>query len=131
MATDRLTISQRMRITVPRCLAHFNVVPADRPEPWAGNDIAVWRIACKCGETHGRFLGYPLSRYNTAYSGSEFVGPLAFQCGKCSANLVAHAAPGATVPDTAAVADRAIRRAAGPGAELRAGVPRFVAYIRG
>jgi hypothetical protein len=83
MAMDRDTISQRMRTTIPRCIAQFVTAPAERPEPWKGNDIAVWRLACKCGGQYGSFLGYPLSRYNTQYSGSAFVGPLGFECAKC------------------------------------------------
>src|SRR5262249_6503437 len=46
-------------------------------------------------------------------------------------NLVARARPGAAVPHAAAVARRATCRPAGPGAELRAGVPRFVDHLRG
>jgi hypothetical protein len=84
MTMDRETIAQRMRTKVPRCLAPFLVTRADRPEPWVGDDIAVWRIACNCGGSYGSFLGYPLSQYNTKYSGSNFVGPLAFQCRKCN-----------------------------------------------
>ena len=48
-----------------------------------------------------------------------------------SANLVAHAHPGATAPHAAAVADRATRCAAGSGAKLRTGVPRFADHVRG
>jgi hypothetical protein len=81
---DRETILQRMLTTVPRCIAPFVSTPADRPEPWQGDDIAVWRIACECGWPYGSFLGYPLSHYNSKYSGSDFVGPLAFECGKCN-----------------------------------------------
>ena len=58
-------------------------MPAERPEPWKADDIAVWRIACKCGGQHGLFLGYPLSRYDPGYAGSEFVGPLGFECADC------------------------------------------------
>jgi hypothetical protein len=81
---DRDTISRQMRTTVPRCIAPFISTPADRPEPWESDDIATWRLACKCGGQYGSFLGYPLSHYNTKYSGSAFVGPLAFACGKCN-----------------------------------------------
>src|ERR1051325_3969349 len=83
MALDRRTITQRMRTTVPRCLGQFTVTPAQRPEPWDADDIAVWRIACTCGCRHGSFLGYPLSRYNAKYYGDDFVGQLGFECGKC------------------------------------------------
>jgi hypothetical protein len=80
---DRDAITQRMRSTVPRCISKFIVETAERPEPWDGTDIAVYRIACPCGYGYGAFLGYPLSRYNTGYSGREFVGPLGFECSKC------------------------------------------------
>jgi len=83
MALDRDAIAERMRTTVPRCIAHFIAMPANRPEPWTGTEIAVWRIACSCGCRHGSFLGYQLSDYNTTYSGSPFVGPLGFECAKC------------------------------------------------
>jgi hypothetical protein len=83
MPMDRDTISQRMRSTIPRCIAQFAATPAERPEPWDGDDIAVWRIACNCGGQYGSFFGYPLSRYNTKYFGNVFVGPLAFECAKC------------------------------------------------
>ena len=83
MQPDRTTIARRMRTTIPRCIAGFVVKPAKRPEPWEGEDIAVWRIACPCGSEHVSFLGYPLSKYNKKYSGSAFVGPLAVECAKC------------------------------------------------
>jgi hypothetical protein len=83
MATDRDAIAVRMRTAIPGCIANFIVKPAGRPEPWDGDDIAVWKIACSCGCKQGSFLGYPLSRYNTDYSGSDFVGPLGFECAKC------------------------------------------------
>jgi hypothetical protein len=83
MAMNREAISQQMRTTIPRCIGQFVCAPAERPEPWKADDIAVWRIACKCGGRFGSFLGYPLSRYNTDYSGSEFVGPLGYECAKC------------------------------------------------
>jgi hypothetical protein len=83
MALDRDEISRRMRTTVPRCIRSFVATPAERPEPWKGTDIAVWQLACTCGWQHGKFLGYPLSRYNTKYAGSAFVGPIAFECARC------------------------------------------------
>jgi hypothetical protein len=83
MTVDRNTIAERMRTTVPRCVAPFICAPAERPEPWEDDDIAVWRISCKCGGKYGSFLGYPLSRYNREYADSAFVGPLGFECAKC------------------------------------------------
>ena len=83
MGLDRDAIAQKMRTTVPRCIEHLVAEPAERPEPWDGPDISVWRIACACGCRHGSFLGYPLRRYNSKYLGSAFVGPLGFECGNC------------------------------------------------
>lgn len=83
MAIDRATIANRMRTTVPRCIASFVCTSAARPEPRQNDDIAVWRISCKCGGQHGAFLGYPLRDFNTTYAGTEFIGPLGFACAKC------------------------------------------------
>ena len=83
MEVDREMILRRMRTTIPRCIAHFVSTPAEQPELSKGDGIAVWRIACKCGGQFGSFLGYPLSRYSTDYAGSDYVGPLGFECGQC------------------------------------------------
>jgi hypothetical protein len=83
MSLDRNGIATLMLTTVPRCLAGFRTTTAESPEPWKGNHVAVWRLACPCGGERGALLGYPLSRYNPKYSGTAFVGPLALDCEKC------------------------------------------------
>jgi hypothetical protein len=81
---DYEAVRQRMLTTPPRCLADFVTESTDRPEPWEGEDVVTWRLACRCGCVDGAFLGYPLSRYNTDYHGPKFVGPLSFQCSNCA-----------------------------------------------
>lgn len=72
-----------MCATPPRCLGQFLCTPAERPEPWNADDIAVWKIACPCGSQHGSFLGYPLKRFDPNSPGADFVSPLGFECVKC------------------------------------------------
>jgi hypothetical protein len=41
-------------------------------------------LACSCGATTGKLLGYPLKEFNPEYAGPPlFVSPLAFQCAAC------------------------------------------------
>ena len=79
MAMEVDEIVEQMLSTPPRCIGDFKAEPAARPEEWDG-DVAAWQIACACGSRRGQFVGYPLNRYNTSYTGAAFVGPLAFEC---------------------------------------------------
>lgn len=84
MTVDREGIALRMRSRPPRCLAALDAAPTAPPESWDFCDLTTWALSCRCGERMGGLLGHPLKRYNAAYSGAAFVGPLAFECSKCA-----------------------------------------------
>ncbi len=82
---DEEQLVKRLQTAVPSCLRQFKTTPADLPEPFDDNPCSVWLIACTCGGEQGRFLGYPLSSYNTEYKGPQcFLSPLAFDCIACN-----------------------------------------------
>src|SRR5205823_3801965 len=75
---------KRLRTTAPSCLRNFNATPSELPEPFDNNPCSVWQLACCCGNSRGRFLGYSLKDYNAEYNGPEsFISPLAFECSAC------------------------------------------------
>jgi hypothetical protein len=81
---DETQLVSWLRSTVPSCLSNAKVTPAQLPEPFDNNPCSIWQIACRCGDTNGRFLGYSLRNYNTDYDGPEcFLSPLAFECSAC------------------------------------------------
>jgi hypothetical protein len=61
----------------PRCISGF-VTEAVRDQA-----PTTFRLTCRCGCQKGNLLGYPLSSFKPEFTGSEFVGPLAFRCTKC------------------------------------------------
>jgi hypothetical protein len=83
---DEALVVERLRTIAPLCLRGFNATPAQLPEPFDDNPCSVWQVACHCGNTQGRFLGYPLRDYIPEYDGPEcFLSPLAFECASCRA----------------------------------------------
>jgi hypothetical protein len=85
-AMDEEQLVERLRTTVPSCLSSFKVTPTQLPEQFDDNPCSIWQIACRCGSSEGRFLGYPLKDYNTEYNGPVcFLSPLAFECAACKA----------------------------------------------
>jgi len=74
-----------LRNTPPSCLKGFKVKRSRFTdyEEEAYTECSVWQIACRCGGTDGRFLGYLLRDYNKEYDGSDFISPLKFECSKC------------------------------------------------
>ena len=64
----------------PTCLRRFTLHPHGKKRPV---DETKFDLKCQCGCQQGRILGYPLANYNSDYSGSLFVSPLAFVCIKC------------------------------------------------
>jgi hypothetical protein len=74
-------ILERVRTVPPSCLGGFTCNPAHAAE-W--DNFARWSIACKCGNTHGAVLGYPLDELTGDDSlRGQFAGPLAFRCAAC------------------------------------------------
>lgn len=61
----------------PRCIREFIARPL-RTMP-----ATTFLLACSCNSEIGAVLGHPLSQFNPEYTGSEFVGPLAFRCSNC------------------------------------------------
>jgi hypothetical protein len=83
---DEEQLVELLQTTAPSCLRDFIVTPTQLPEPFDDNLCSVWQVACRCGGTQGRFLGYPLKDYNTDYDGPMcFLGPLGFECHRCYA----------------------------------------------
>jgi hypothetical protein len=83
---DEEQLVERLRTSAPSCLQGFKATPSQLPEPFDENPYSVWRIACHCGGTNGRFLGYPLKDFNPEDDGPEcFLSPLAFECASCNA----------------------------------------------
>jgi hypothetical protein len=83
---DEEQLAELLRMTTPSCLKEFRTTPAQLPQPFDDNLCSVWQIACRCGDTRGRFLGYRLQDYNPDYNGAEcFLSPLAFECATCKA----------------------------------------------
>lgn len=70
----------------PSCLRGFRITPVVRVHEfthWAG-----WALACSCGATKGKLLGYSLKDLNPQYNGPQlFVSPLAFLCSSCDKTI--------------------------------------------
>lgn len=77
-------IGRLLKKTPPSCLKGFDVKPARLSQPVDEYLRSAWKIACRCGETRGRFLGYLLSDNNAEYDGPDFISPLSFKCSKCN-----------------------------------------------
>src|SRR5262249_40928979 len=58
----------------PRCLAGFTA------KAMRHDRRTTYQLVCSCGCETGTIVGFPLSNYQPAYKGNEFVGPLAFVC---------------------------------------------------
>jgi hypothetical protein len=66
----------------PSCLSGFRTTPVARAQKYA--HLAGWALACSCGSTRGKLLGYPITDFNPTYNGPPmFVSPLAFLCSSC------------------------------------------------
>ncbi len=75
---------ERLRITAPACLNDCRLGQGQLSKPFDTNPCSVWTVACNCGGSTGKFLGYPLSDYSKDYEGPEcFLSPLAFECNTC------------------------------------------------
>ena len=82
---NEVQLIARLQTTPPPCLVGFRLTATQLPEPFDDNPRSVWLLGRQCGESHGRFLGYPLRDYNTEYDGPEcFLSPLAFECSACN-----------------------------------------------
>jgi Leucine-rich repeat (LRR) protein len=76
--------SRYFRDHPPSCISGFTV--SKRPLREDGAVSMSFGLACRCGNTAGAVLGYPLAQYRTDYQGPEvFVGPLGFSCAACRA----------------------------------------------
>src|SRR5262249_44521776 len=67
----------------PSCIAGFELqrtTPKSRASQQQGTAFA---LSCKCGSKEGAVLGYPLRDLRRDYTGTQFVGPLAFTCSSC------------------------------------------------
>jgi hypothetical protein len=80
-----LEFEQRLSAAAPKCLSSFESMLADSRAELDDVDHRCWRLACSCGSSTGRVLGYSLRALNSDYRDPEdtFVGPLTFDCANC------------------------------------------------
>jgi hypothetical protein len=62
-----------IRTTPPSCISGFIRRQTESPTTWThAAALTAWQLSCRCGSTTGRFLGYPLSQFNSSYQGNDF-----------------------------------------------------------
>jgi len=83
---DEEQLIERLQTSAPSCLESFKITSAHLPEPFDDNPCSLWQVSCRCGNSRGQLLGYPLKDYNHEYAGPEcFLSPIAFGCDACKA----------------------------------------------
>jgi hypothetical protein len=79
-----IKVLKRLQRTPPRYLRGFRLQRALPPEARRREHSIAYQLVCRCGSKAGRELGYPLARFNKAYSGPlTLISPLAFSCLGC------------------------------------------------